>query len=298
MIVLIRIQGLYKKYGAFSVLRGLNMNVGRGEVYGFLGRNGCGKTTTMNIITNMISKDEGEIIIGGGNPVKIGYLPESPVIYGYMTAREYLEYIAACCKYDGDIRKRVDEVLDIIGLSQAADRRAKGYSRGMTQRLGMGAAIIGKPELLLFDEPTSALDPGGRAEVIEIIERLKNTGCTIVLSTHILSDVERVADHIGIINNGIIAEEGSLDGVLRKYGGTSVLLRVHALDESLKNTLLSADFARVEFNGLNGVFRFTADDTEECTRRLIKLLAENNAAVDSMNTRTVSLEEVFRKVVG
>ena len=162
----------------------------------------------------------------------------------------------------------------------------------------MGAAIIGKPELLLFDEPTSALDPGGRAEVIEIIERLKNTGCTIVLSTHILSDVERVADHIGIINNGVIAEEGSLDGVLRKYGGTSVLLRVHALDESLKNTLLSADFARVEFNGLNGVFRFTADDTEECTRRLIKLLAENNAAVDSMNTRTVSLEEVFRKVVG
>ena len=215
-----------------------------------------------------------------------------------MTAREYLEYIAACCKYDGDIRKRVDEVLDIIGLSQAADRRAKGYSRGMTQRLGMGAAIIGKPELLLFDEPTSALDPGGRAEVIEIIERLKNTGCTIVLSTHILSDVERVADHIGIINNGVIAEEGSLDGVLRKYGGTSVLLRVHALDESLKSTLLSADFARVEFNGLNGVFRFTADDTEECTRRLIKLLAENNAAVDSMNTRTVSLEEVFRKVVG
>ena len=298
MIVLIRIHGLYKKYGAFSVLRGLNMNVGRGAVYGFLGRNGCGKTTTMNIITNMISKDEGEIIIGGGNPVKIGYLPESPVIYGYMTAREYLEYIAACCKYDGDIRKRVDEVLDIIGLSQAADRRAKGYSRGMTQRLGMGAAIIGKPELLLFDEPTSALDPGGRAEVIEIIEWLKNTGCTIVLSTHILSDVERVADHIGIINNGIIAEEGSLDGVLRKYGGTSVLLRVHALDESLKNTLLSADFARVEFNGLNGVFRFTADDTEECTRRLIKLLAENNAAVDSMNTRTVSLEEVFRKVVG
>ncbi len=298
MIVLIRIHGLYKKYGAFSVLRGLNMNVGRGEVYGFLGRNGCGKTTTMNIITNMIPKDEGEITIGGGNPVKIGYLPESPVIYGYMTAREYLEYIAACCKYDGNIRKRVDEVLDIIGLTQAADRRAKGYSRGMTQRLGMGAAIIGKPELLLFDEPTSALDPGGRAEVIEIIERLKNTGCTIVLSTHILSDVERVADHIGIINNGVIAEEGSLNGVLRKYGGTSVVLKLHSLDEELKGALLSADFARVEFNGLNGEFKFVADDTEDCARRLIKLLAEKDAAVDSMNTRTVSLEEVFRKVVG
>ena len=194
--------------------------------------------------------------------------------------------------------KRADELLMRVGLSDKADTYPAMLSGGQNQRIAIARALAMNPDVMLFDEPTSALDPGGRAEVIEIIERLKNTGCTIVLSTHILSDVERVADHIGIINNGIIAEEGSLDGVLRKYGGTSVLLRVHALDESLKNTLLSADFARVEFNGLNGVFRFTADDTEECTRRLIKLLAENNAAVDSMNTRTVSLEEVFRKVVG
>lgn len=274
------------------------MHVGMGEVYGFLGRNGCGKTTTMNIITNIIPKDGGEIVIGGGKPVNIGYLPESPVIYGYMTAREYLEYIAACCRYNGDVKARVNEVLEIVGLTKAADRRAKGYSRGMTQRLGMGAAIIGKPELLLFDEPTSALDPGGRAEVIEIIERLKNTGCTIVLSTHILSDVERVADHIGIINNGVIAEEGSLDGILRKYGGTSVLLKVRSITEELRSTLLGVDFAQVEFNELNGEFRYTSGNAEDCSRRLIRLLADNNAAVDSLNTRSVSLEEVFRKVVG
>lgn len=298
MIILIRIHGLYKKYDAFSVLRGLNMNVGRGEVYGFLGRNGCGKTTTMNIITNIIPKDEGEIVIGGGDPVRIGYLPESPVIYGYMTAREYLEYIAACCKYGGDVKARVNAVLDTVGLTQAADRRAKGFSRGMTQRLGMGAAIIGEPELLLFDEPTSALDPGGRAEVIEIIERLKNTGCTIVLSTHILSDVERVADHIGIINNGVIAEEGSLDEILRRYGGTSVLLKVRSLTEELRSSLLGVDFAQVEFNELNGEFRYTSDDIDDCSRRLIKLLAEKDAAVSSISTQNVSLEEVFRKVVG
>ena len=209
MIVLIRIHGLYKKYGAFSVLRGLNMNVGRGAVYGFLGRNGCGKTTTMNIITNMISKDEGEIIIGGGNPVKIGYLPESPVIYGYMTAREYLEYIAACCKYDGDIRKRVDEVLDIIGLSQAADRRAKGYSRGMTQRLGMGAAIIGKPELLLFDEPTSALDPEMVGEVLELMKKLADGGMTMVVVTHEMGFAREVASRVMFMADGKIQEQGT-----------------------------------------------------------------------------------------
>lgn len=295
---MVRIRNLYKKYGSYSVLRGLSMDIEKGDVYGFLGRNGCGKTTTMNIITNIIPKDEGEIIIGDGKPVKIGYLPESPVIYGYMTSREYLEYIAACCNYDGDVRARVNEVLDIVGLTKAADRRAKGYSRGMTQRLGMGAAIIGKPELLIFDEPTSALDPEGRAEVIEIIERLKGMGSTIVLSTHILSDVERVANRIGIMTNGAIAEQGNLNDILRKYAGDVIHLKVRGLSDDLKIRLLMVDFARSEYNDMNDTFRFGTDDSEECSRRLIKLLADNDAAAESLKIGTASLEEVFRKVVG
>lgn len=295
---MVRIRNLYKKYGSYSVLRGLSMDIEKGDVYGFLGRNGCGKTTTMNIITNIIPKDEGEIIIGDGKPVKIGYLPESPVIYGYMTSREYLEYIAACCNYDGDVRARVNEVLDIVGLTKAADRRAKGYSRGMTQRLGMGAAIIGKPELLIFDEPTSALDPEGRAEVIEIIERLKGMGSTIVLSTHILSDVERVANRIGIMTNGALAEQGNLNDILRKYAGDVIHLKVRGLSDDLKIRLLMVDFARAEYNDMNDTFRFGTDDSEECSRRLIKLLADNDAAAESLKIGTASLEEVFRKVVG
>ena len=295
---MVRIRNLCKKYGSFSVLRGLSMDIEKGDVYGFLGRNGCGKTTTMNIITNIIPKDEGEISIGDGRPVKIGYLPESPVIYGYMTSREYLEYIAACCNYDGDVQSRVKEVLDIVGLTKAADRRAKGYSRGMTQRLGMGAAIIGKPELLIFDEPTSALDPEGRAEVIEIIERLKGMGSTIILSTHILSDVERVANRIGIMTNGALAEQGGLNDILRKYAGDVVHLKVRGITDELKIKLLTVDFARAEYNDMNDMFRFGTDDSEECSRRLIKLLADNNAAAESLKIGTASLEEVFRKVVG
>ena len=273
------------------------MNIGKGDVYGFLGRNGCGKTTTMNIITNIIPKDSGEITIGSGSQVKVGYLPESPVIFGYMTAREYLEYIAACSNYEGNVSKRVSEVLDIVGLSKNADRRAKGFSRGMTQRLGMGAAIIGDPELLLFDEPTSALDPEGRAEVIEIIERLKQMGCTIVLSTHILSDVERVADHVGIMNNGIIAEEGSLKDILRNHSGDAVRLKLNAQDEELHSRLLSVDFARVEYNDAARVYRFVTENAEDCSRLLIGLLAECGASVNSLSSETASLEEVFRKVV-
>lgn len=292
------IRNLQKRYGVFPVLRGLSMNIGRGDVYGFLGQNGCGKSTTMNIITNILPKDGGEIILGDGKPVKIGYLPESPTIYGYLTAREYLGYIASCCKYEGDIPARVNEVLDIIGLTQAADRRAKGYSRGMTQRLGMGAAIIGNPELLLFDEPTSALDPQGRSEVIEIISRLKSTGATIILSTHILSDVERVANRIGIMNNGILAEEGDLKELLRRYGSDRITLSVRGLTQEIKIKLLSVDFAKAEFNNDNGIFGFTSENIDGCAAGLISLMAAENIIPESFSIGISSLEDLFRKVVG
>lgn len=295
---MVRIRNLRKSYGSYSVLRGLNMDIEDGDVYGFLGRNGCGKTTTMNIITNIIPKDDGEIQLGNGQPITVGYLPESPTIFPYMTAREYLEYIGACCNYKGDIKKRVCEVLEIVGLSQASDRRSKGFSRGMTQRLGMGAAIFNNPELLIFDEPTSALDPQGRAEVIEIINRLKGMGSTIVLSTHILSDVERVANRIGIMNNGVLAEEGRLEDILRRYGGDVISLKVRNLTQEAKIALLSVNFARTEYNPDNGLFRFGTEDAEGCAMQLMRLMADNGIIAESFQIGTATLEEVFRKVVG
>lgn len=295
---MVKIRGLKKAYGNFSVLRGLDMNINDGDVYGFLGRNGCGKTTTMNIIADIIEKDDGELELNGGKPVKIGYLPESPMIFGYMTAREYLGYIASCVGYDGDIEKRVSEVIEIVGLANAADRRAKGFSRGMTQRLGMGAAIFGKPDLLLFDEPTSALDPQGRLEVIEIINRLKEMGSTIVLSTHILSDVERVANRIGIMTGGVLAEEGGLLDILKKYGGDVINLTVRNLTQEDKIALLRIDFARAEFDEKTGLFRFGSDNADETAKRLMKLLAEREIIAESFKIGTATLEEIFRKVAG
>ncbi len=297
---MVTIRNLKKAYGGFPVLRGLNMDVNDGDVYGFLGRNGCGKTTTMNIICGVIKKDEGEVKLGNGKPITIGYLPESPAIFDFMTAREYLEYIGACAEYDGDIGKRADEVLELVGLRDAANRRTKGFSRGMTQRLGMGAAILKKPDLLIFDEPTSALDPQGRVEVIAIIERLKGLGCTIVLSTHILTDVERVANRIGIVNGGQIAEEGDIKTILRKYSGDVVELSVRELTDAQKLALLKVDFAIAEFNNETGTFRFGGfeDDTNNVSKRLIKLAADNDIIIESFKLGTASLEEVFGKVVG
>ena len=295
---MVKIRNLKKSYKGFPVLRGLNMDINDGDVYGFLGRNGCGKTTTMNIICGVIPKDEGEIQLGDGTKrVTIGYLPESPSIFPYMTAREYIEYIAACSDYEGDIKKRTDEVLDIVSLRNAADRRTKGFSRGMTQRLGMGAAILKDPDLLIFDEPTSALDPQGRSEVIGIIERLKKLGCTIVLSTHILSDVERVANRIGIVSGGIIAEEGDMKTILRKHGGDVISMSVRNLTQEQKISLLKVNFARAEFNNDTGVFRFGTDNAEETSKQLIKLAADNNMIIEDFKIGTATLEEVFRKVV-
>ena len=297
---MVKIRNLKQSYKGFPVLRGLCMAINNGDVYGFLGRNGCGKTTTMNIICDIIPKDEGEITLGDSpeSKVTIGYLPESPTIFGYMTAREYLEYIAACNEYEGDIKKRTNEVLDIIGLTNSADRRTKGFSRGMTQRLGIGAAIFRNPDLLIFDEPTSALDPQGRMEVVDIINRLKSMGRTIVLSTHILSDVERVANRIGIMNGGFLAEEGNLKDILKKYGGDVISLSVRNLTQENKIALLRVDFARAEYNDQAGIFRFGADNAEDAAKRLMKLLADNEMIVDSFQIGTATLEEVFKKVVG
>ena len=154
------------------------------------------------------------------------------------------------------------------------------------------------PEVMLFDEPTSALDPQGRVEVINIINRLKSMGCTIVLSTHILSDVERVANRIGIMNGGVLAEEGEIGAIMRKYGGDIVNLKVRNLTQESKLTLLKADFARAEFDNETGMFRFGTDNAEETARRLMRLLANNDIVAENFNIGTATLEEVFRKVVG
>jgi len=213
---MLKITGLKKSYKGFPVLTNLNMNIEKGDIYGFIGTNGCGKTTTMNIICNIIPKDEGEITFENQN-TKIGFLPESPSLYGYMTGYEYLDYIGACCNYTGSITERTAEVLNLTAMTQGARRLIKGYSRGMNQRIGIAAALYANPDLLILDEPTSALDPEGRAEVMEIIKKLAAAGSTIILCTHILTDIERVANKVGILKSGQMAVEGSITEVKKQF---------------------------------------------------------------------------------
>jgi ABC-2 type transport system ATP-binding protein len=217
---------LTKRYGGGVVaLDGLNLTVPSGSIFGFLGPNGAGKTTTLRLLTGLATATDGAgtvagIRIGGtGGELarNIGYLDQDPRFYGWMRGRELLSMVGQLHGLHGAaLRQRVGEVLEIVGLTDAASRRIAGYSGGMRQRLGIGQAIINQPRVLFLDEPVSSLDPEGRRDVLGIISRLRGTA-TVFMSTHILNDVERVCDRIAILNLGHLVVEGPIDELLDRY---------------------------------------------------------------------------------
>ena len=292
---MIRIQQLYKSYKYLQVLKGLDMNVKSGEVYGFIGENGAGKTTTMNIICNVLPKDSGIIEINDGKPTKLGYLPENPMLYNYMTANQYLTYISACCKYKGNVKQRNEELLQLVNLERAKNAKIKGFSRGMNQRLGLASVLYNDPEIIILDEPTSALDPQGRADVIALLQKLKAQGKTVILSTHILTDVERVADTVGILVGGKIVKEDKLSVLLHDNKNVAVITPT-VRSEQIHKAITSIDFARVSFSQ-NGEYEITLEDKTADAEKLQKYLSENSVVIDSYNIKQESLESVYIKAV-
>lgn len=302
---MVTIRNLQKSYGRFHVLDGLNMNVPDGEVYGLLGKNGCGKTTTMNILCNVIPKDGGDVILGDeyreNEKIKIGYLPETPSLFNYMNGYEYLKYIAACCNYEGDINKRIDEVMEIIGMREGGKRVIKGYSRGMNQRMGIGAIIFDHPQVLVLDEPTSALDPEGRADVMNIIRSLSDMGCTIILCTHILSDVEKVAGSIGILKNGKMVIEGKISDVLMSCAMPEIEVKLFNADERSVGLIKGLEqdplIDKVDFYEKTGFFVVRTNQLEQAAGLLMKTFGENSIIPSELKAVTESLEDIYLKVV-
>lgn len=299
---MLHIKNLHKSYGAFEVLKGLDMNVNKGDIYGFLGKNGCGKTTTMNIVSNIIPKDSGEIIFGKEN-CKVGYLPETPSMFTYMNGYEYLDYIAACCSYKGDKKKRIDEVINLVGMAEGGKRRIKGYSRGMNQRIGIAAAIFDNPDLLILDEPTSALDPQGRAEVMNIIKQLADMGTTIILCTHILSDVERTANRIGIVRDGRMAVEGTMTEIKDQFARNDkkIIMGIFGDPNSAIQSVNKCTGGRFYFDRQRAIFEIPLDYDENEQVKAQQVLNEINAAGLTLSLFVIenkTLEQIYMETIG
>ena len=295
----LEINGLNKRFGSKQVLNGVTLSVPENCVFGFVGRNGAGKTTTMKSVIGLLKPDGGEITVcgrrvayGGAKTNRfIGYLPDVPEFYGYMTAREYM---SLCGKAAGmkssEIKSRSDELLALVGLPDEK-HRIKGYSRGMRQRLGIAQALINRPRLLICDEPTSALDPVGRREILDI---LKNAGkqTSVFFSTHILTDVERICDKVAFLEGGKIALCGDIDEIRKKRSDTAV----EVLPENPADAALLAEhFAAGELRDNGFVLRnASAKDAED----LMKFLLEKHISVIRFERKEPDLENMFMEVIG
>jgi len=210
MSIILETKGLTKKYKNGIALDNVSIKVEKGTVYGLLGPNGAGKSTLLKIITRAIPKSSGEVmfenhLLAAGDVKKIGAIIEHPAIYPNLTAYENLEVITTLLNID---RKKIDEVLSVVSLTNTGKKLAKEFSLGMKQRLGIAMALINSPLLLILDEPTNGLDPVGIQELRELIKMLSSHGITIILSSHILSEVGQIADKIGILNKGRLSYEG------------------------------------------------------------------------------------------
>lgn len=308
---MIVVEDLVKNYGSFQAVKGINLKVEDGQIVGLLGPNGAGKSTTMNIITGYISATSGSVEIDGYNimaePMKaksrIGYLPEIPPLYMDMTVLSYLKFVA---EIKGVVKKErlveVKRVMKITKITDRAQRMISKLSKGYRQRVGLAAALLGNPPILILDEPTVGLDPSQVVEIRELIRSLAHEH-TVILSSHILSEVSEVCDHIIIINNGTVVAEDTPENLSRKYSNQShVAMEIKGDKESIGEVLDSIDYIEsYEFgaseDGVQEVNLLLTTD-EDRNDDLFYLFAGKKMPVRKVSRESLSLEEVFLKLTG
>jgi len=301
---------LEKSFGGVHALRGVNLKVPAHSIFGFLGPNGAGKTTLMKVLLGLTRPTKGSGKIFGMDIVqdsvaireRIGYLPQQPRFVEYMTARENLRF-AARFFFGGPadlIEARCQEMLDLVGLTDKADRPIKGFSGGEQQRLGIALAEVNYPDLLILDEPASALDPLGRREVLEVMERLRKH-TTIFYSTHILDDVQRVSDTVAILNKGKLVTCGPIDQVLDGQDGVMYTVTTRGYSENLERQLMMQDWVDqvtlVHNNGVSTWQISVRDETAAEELLLVQVSQEPGVKVTAFSRKKVELEEVFMSLV-
>ncbi len=300
-------ENLSKQFGEVQALAGLDLSVSAGSVFGFLGRNGAGKTTAIRLMTGLARPTAGAAWVHGEETTRadsmarsvFGYLPQDPAFYNWMTPVEYLDYMGRIFGMDGARRKRrIAEVLALVDLEEAAQRRIGGFSGGMDQRLGIAQALLHQPPVLFLDEPTSALDPAGRYEVLELISRLRGE-VTVFLSSHILADVERVCDTVGIIHKGRLLLVADREELLARYAANVIALTLDrawaARREGLTAVLQQTEWVTaVSTNGVDETaVRITVNNPEAAKSQILPLLVAQEVVLTGYEWQRPSLEEIF-----
>jgi ABC-2 type transport system ATP-binding protein len=295
----IEARGLVKRYGEIVAVDDVDLTVERGDVFGYLGPNGAGKTTSLRMLLGLIRPTAGTARLFGRSPLDDGAralegvagFVEGPRFYPYLSGRKNLRLLADLD--GGSSRSRIEEVLEVVELRERAKDRVGGYSHGMRQRLGIAASLLRAPRLLLLDEPTTGLDPAGMRDMRQLVKRLASEGITILLSSHILAEVEELCNRVAIIRRGSIIYEGRLDELLRSAGGGYVL-RSPELERA--KMVLGSQAGVEGLAALDGHLRFQADDAALVAATVA--LGRAGIGITELSPQTTSLEELFLVMTG
>ncbi len=302
--------GLTKRFGAIVALDGLELDVPTGSIFGLLGPNGAGKTTAIRILTGLARPTSGNATVAGievglDRPAlqrRLGYLDQDPRFYAWMRGRELLELVGRLGGLDGHgLRTRVNEQLERAGLAAAAERRIGGFSGGMRQRLGIAQALLHRPTVVFLDEPVSSLDPEGRRDVLALIEGLRGE-TTVIVSTHVLSDVERVCDRVAILDRGRLVIESSLERLLadhlqRAYRVEAEAGQADSVDALVRRLRETESVEAVTLDA-DGALRIAVDDPTTAGPALLRAILEAGLRIASFERIRPTLEDVFLELVG
>jgi len=290
----VRARGLVKRYKEVLAVDHIDLNVQRGDVYGFLGPNGAGKTTTLRMALGLIVPTEGTVQLFDREPMRVGAralegvagFVEAPRFYPYMTGRRNLQLLAALD--GGDASERIDEVLETVELAPRGKHKVGGYSHGMRQRLGIAAALLRRPRLLILDEPATGLDPAGMRDMRTLIRRLADEGITVLLSSHQLPEVQELCDRVAIVDKGRVVYEGALAD-LRRQGGAGYRLR--STDDARALEIVKAQGGVQDASGDEHGISFQAEETT--VGELSLALAHAGVGILALTPELATLEDLF-----
>lgn len=299
------IKNLEKSYGKFKALNGLNLEIEKGEIFGFIGPNGAGKSTTMKIVSGLLSPDSGEVYVDGIDAIKnnkalkdkIGYMPDFFGVYDNLRAIEYLEFYASIYGIVGEeARKLSMDLLELVNLQDKYDANVDGLSRGMKQRLCLARCLVHNPELLILDEPASGMDPRARFEMKGILKNLKEMGKTIIVSSHILSELGEICTRIGIIKNGSIVCEGTVEEVMLRASGTAPIniTVIEEPEKAIKVLKQMPDVKEISIDGNKITASVTGGDEE--AKKILKALVTQDVSVIGFAKAIGNLEDVFIQI--